>query len=311
MPSPTDAELQHAAELIRRGGLVAFPTETVYGLGANALDADAVRRIFEAKRRPWASPLIVHVGDQAMARAVAAEWPAMAQRLAREFWPGPLTMVLKKAPIVPDVVTANLDSVGIRVPSHPVALQLIRAAGVPVAAPSANRFTELSPTTAEHVRESLGDQVDLILDGGPTTVGIESTVISLHRRPPAVLRPGMITKEQVEQTTGIRFETEINLPEIIESPGQHPRHYAPRTRLLLLEKDAQPPQGRGRTLVLPRNAKEFAASLYAELHKADSEGWDWIAIERPSDTPEWAGILDRLQRATFTEQAEAVKGTAL
>jgi L-threonylcarbamoyladenylate synthase len=307
MLSPTDVELQHAAELIRQGGLVAFPTETVYGLGANALDADAVRRIFEAKRRPWASPLIVHVGDEAMARAMTAEWPAMARHLARAFWPGPLTLVLKKASIVPDVVTASLDSVGVRMPSHPVALRLIRAAGVPIAAPSANRFSELSPTTADHVRESLGDQVDLVLDGGPTTVGIESTVVSLHRNPPVVLRPGMITKEQVEQVTGVRLESEVNLPQIVESPGQYPRHYAPRTRFLLLDRGSQPPHGRGRFLVLSKNPREFAASLYAELHKADREGWDWIAIERPSDTPEWAGILDRLQRATFSEASESAK----
>ncbi len=250
-----DADLQRAAELIRQGGLVAFPTETVYGLGANALDADAVRRIFQAKRRPWASPLIVHVGDETMARAVTSDWPLMARHLAREFWPGPLTMVLKKAPIVPDVVTANLDSVGVRMPSHPIALELIRAAGVPIAAPSANQFSELSPTTADHVRESLGDRVDLILDGGPTTVGIESTVVSLHRKPPVVLRPGMITKEQVEKITGVRFEDEINLPEIVESPGQHPRHYAPRTRFILLDRGSQAPDGRGRLLVLPKIPK--------------------------------------------------------
>ncbi len=304
MPSPTDVELQRAAELIRQGGLVAFPTETVYGLGANALDADAVRRIFKAKRRPWASPLIVHVGDEAMARTVTAEWPSVARHLARAFWPGPLTVVLKKASIVPDVVTANLDSVGVRMPSHPIALELIRAAGVPIAAPSANRFSELSPTSADHVREGLGDEVDLILDGGPTTVGIESTVVSLHRNPPVVLRPGMITKQDVERVTGMRFESELDLPHIVESPGQNPRHYAPRTRFLLLERGSQSPPGRGRFLILSKNPKEFAASLYSELHKADREGWDWIAIERPADTPEWAGILDRLQRATFTETSE-------
>jgi L-threonylcarbamoyladenylate synthase len=308
MPLPTDAEVQRAAELIRQGGLVAFPTETVYGLGANALDADAVRRIFEAKRRPWASPLIVHVSDEAMARAVTAEWPAIARHVARQFWPGPLTMVLKKAPVVPDIVTANLDSVGVRMPSHPLALKLIRAAGVPVAAPSANQFSEISPTTAEHVAQSLGDRVDLILDGGPTTVGIESTVISLHRDPPVVLRPGMITKEQIEQATGVRFENEMNLPEIVESPGLQPRHYAPRTPFLLLERGADAPAGRGRVLVLSQNPKEFAASLYAELHKADGEGLDWIAIERPPDTPEWSGILDRLRRATFDGTAPKAQG---
>lgn len=297
MPQPTDGELQQAADLIRQGGLVAFPTETVYGLGANALDADAVRRIFEVKRRPWASPLIVHVADEAMARAVSAEWPAMARCLARKFWPGPLTMVVKKAAIVPDVVTANLDSVGIRIPAHPIALQLIRTAGVPIAGPSANRFTELSPTTADHVRHGLGTEIDLILDAGPTTVGIESTVVSLHRNPPALLRPGMITKEQVEEVTGVRFEAEINLPAIVESPGQHPRHYAPRTRFLLLEPGASLPEGRGRRVELPQRPAEFAALLYSELHKADGEGWEWIAIDKPVETPEWAGILDRLQRA--------------
>ena len=298
MSQPTDGEVQLAAELIRQGGLVAFPTETVYGLGANALDADAVRRIFEVKGRPWASPLIVHVADEAMARAVSAEWPAMAHRLAQKFWPGPLTMVVKKAVIVPDVVTANLDSVGIRMPAHPIALALIREAGVPIAAPSANRFSELSPTTASHVRQSLGTGVELILDGGPTTVGIESTVVSLHRNPPVMLRPGMITKEQVEAIAGVPFETEINLPHIVESPGQSPRHYAPRTRFYLLERGESTPEGRGRWIDLPANPEEFAHALYAELHKADGEGWDWLAIERPIDSPEWAGILDRLQRAS-------------
>lgn len=301
MPQPTDEELQQAAEAIRRGELVAFPTETVYGLGANALDPDAVRRIFVMKRRPWASPLIVHVADEAMGRALSAEWPAMARSLARQFWPGPLTLVVKKASIVPDVVTANLDSVGIRVPAHPIALELIRRAGVPIAAPSANPFSELSPTTADHVREAFGNKVELILDGGPTSVGIESTVVSLHRRPPVLLRPGMITREQIEHATGIGFETEINLPAIVESPGQHPRHYAPRTKLLLLEPGSVAPSGRGRRIKLPGNPKEFAAVLYSELHKADAEGWDWIAVERPNDTPEWAGILDRLQRATVVK----------
>ena len=290
--------MMRAAELIRSGQLVAFPTETVYGLGANALDAEAVRRIFEVKNRPWASPLIVHVADEKMARTISAEWPATAQKLAWKFWPGPLTLVVKKAAIVPDLVTAGLDSVGVRTPSHPMALELIRRAGVPIAAPSANRFTEISPTTAEHVRESLGDQVDMILDGGPTTVGIESTVVSLHRVPPVILRPGIITKEELELVAGVHFETEMDLPHIVESPGQHPRHYAPRTRLILLETGVAAPDGRGRIIDMPADPKPFAAALYAELHKADREGWDWIAIRRPPETPEWAGILDRLQRAS-------------
>lgn len=296
---PTDEELARAAELIRRGGLVAFPTETVYGLGANALDAEAVARIFEAKGRPWASPLIVHVGDEAMARTVTAEWTPMAQALAAHFWPGPLTLIIRKAAIVPDIVTAGLDSVGVRVPAHAVALDLIRRARVPIAAPSANRFTQLSPTTAEHVRAALGNSVDMILDAGPTPVGIESTVASLKREPPAILRPGMITIEELERVTGAQWEREIELPRIVESPGLHPRHYAPRTPFFVLEPGAARPEGKGRILEMPADAKSYAASLYAELHRADAEGWDWIAVDAPAETPDWAGIRDRLKRASM------------
>lgn len=284
--------------MIRHGGLVAFPTETVYGLGANALDAKAVARIYEAKGRPWASPLIVHVADEAMARVITSEWPPMAEILATRFWPGPLTLILKKADTVPDLVTAGLDSVGVRVPAHSVALDLIRRAGVPIAAPSANRFGQVSPTTAEHVRAGLGERIDMILDGGATEVGIESTVASLRRIPPVILRPGMITLEQLEDATGARWEREMGLPHLSESPGLHPRHYAPRTPFYVLERNAQKPPGNGRVLDMPQEPGPYAAALYAELHKADIEGWDWIAVEEPSDTPEWAGIRDRLRRAS-------------
>lgn len=294
----TEENLDRAAELIRSGGLVAFPTETVYGLGANALQAGAVSRIYEAKGRPWASPLIVHVSDEAMARAVTAEWPDAAHRLADHFWPGPLTIIVKKAAIVPDLVTAGLDSVGVRVPSHPVALDLIRRAAVPIAAPSANRFGEISPTTAEHVRASLGDRVDLILDGGPARVGIESTVISLRRDPPAILRPGMVTQEELEAVTGLRWEREIDLPHISESPGLHARHYAPRTAFYVLEPGASKPAGNGRVIEMPSDPTPYAAKLYSALHEADTQGWDWIAVEKPPDTEPWAGILDRLRRAS-------------
>jgi L-threonylcarbamoyladenylate synthase len=298
---PTEAELARAAEIIRAGGLVAFPTETVYGLGANALNATAVSRIFKVKGRPWASPLIVHVSDEKMARSICTEWPSTAHRLATKFWPGPLTLVLKKADLIPDVVTANLDSVGVRIPSHPVALELIKRAGLPIAAPSANRFTEISPTTAQRVRETLGDRLDMILDGGPTTVGIESTVVNLHRYPPTILRPGMITKEQVEEAGAIRVEFETNIPRIVESPGQHPRHYAPRTPFFLLEPGGAVPEGRGEVLPMPAEPHEFAAVLYEQLHKADESNWDWIGIVRPPETPEWTGVLDRLQRASTRE----------
>ncbi len=294
----SEAHLDRAAELIRQGGLVAFPTETVYGLGANALDANAVARIFEVKQRPWASPLIVHVADENMARSVTAEWPALAHDLAVRFWPGPLTVIVRKAAIIPDVVTAGLDSVGVRMPSHPVALELIRRSGVPIAAPSANRFSEVSPTTSEHVRASLGDRIEMILDGGPAYVGIESTVVSLKRNPPMILRPGMITETELEEATGVRWEHETELPRVQESPGQNARHYSPRTPFYVLEPAAQRPQGRGRILEMPGDARTFAAELYAELHKADAEGWTWIAIEKPPDTAEWAGIQDRLKRAS-------------
>ena len=298
---PDDENLARAAQLLRSGGLVAFPTETVYGLGANALDEEAVARIYAVKSRPWASPLIVHVADEAMARSVAAEWPTVAHTLAQRFWPGPLTLVLKKAAIVPSLVTAALDSVGIRIPAHPIARDLIRRAGVPIAAPSANRFSEISPTTAEHVAQGLGDEVEMIVDGGATQVGIESTVISLWRDPPLLLRPGMIPQTVLEDAAGVRFEREADLPKIVESPGMHPRHYAPRTPFYVLEVGAAPPQGHGRVLDMPPDPQGFAARLYLELHAADKEGWDWIAIIKPPETAEWAGIQDRLRRASTTE----------
>src|SRR5258706_931692 len=195
-------ELQRAAALIRSGELVAFPTETVYGLGANALDVAAIEKIYAVKGRPAGSPLIVHVDSIEMARGLVRDWPENAEKLARKFWPGPLTLVLPKQPHVPDRLTAGLDTVGIRVPSNAIALALIREAGVPIAAPSANRFAELSPTTAEHVRESLGDRVAMVLDGGRTTVGIESTVLSLASPGAILLRPGMVSQAEIEAIIG-------------------------------------------------------------------------------------------------------------
>lgn len=295
----SDAELEHAADILRRGGVVAFPTETVYGLGANALDDSAVQRIYQAKGRPATSPLIVHIADRKMIESVAAEWPDTARRLAETFWPGPLTLVVRKNGHIPPSVTAGLDTVGIRMPAHPIAEALIRRAGLPLAAPSANRFTEISPTTAEHVRASLGSAVDLILDGGPTCVGIESTVLSLIDDTPVLLRPGMITKEQIENSIGpIRAGTQQPSGAAHLSPGLHGRHYAPRTPLYLLEPDQELPAGRGRVLNLPRDSAAFGARLYAELRRADGEGWDWLGIETPPQLPEWAAILDRLRRAS-------------
>ena len=306
MISPSDAEsIRRAASLIRAGRLVAFPTETVYGLGASALDTGAVEKIFHAKGRPSSSPLIVHVASPDAARGLTTEWPDAAEKLAHRFWPGPLTLVLPKRNCIPAIVTAGLPSVGLRVPANPVALALLAEAEVPIAAPSANRFTELSPTTAEHVRKSLGDEVALILDGGPAKVGIESTVLSLAGSVPQILRPGMISAAQLEEAIGeVRFAgAPAEGPHL--SPGMHPKHYSPRTPLLL----HLPHAGRGaylwisrpveaaRSIRMPADPAQYAAALYSILHSLDEEAFDWIAVEAPPDSPEWAAIHDRLKRA--------------
>jgi L-threonylcarbamoyladenylate synthase len=289
--------LTNAAALIRAGELVAFPTETVYGLGANALDPAAVEKIYAAKGRPAASPLIVHVSSIEMARSLVREWPERADQLARIFWPGPLTLVLPKRPHVPDRVTAGLDTVGVRMPAHPIALALIREAGVPIAAPSANPFGELSPTSAQHVREALGDRVAMVLDGGRTTVGIESTVLSLAGPEAILLRPGMVTQQDIEAVIGPVKVLGPVLEGPHVSPGLHRRHYSPRTPLILIESGQVPTTGRGIRIEMPSDPREYAAVLYERLHEADAQGFDWIAIEQPPRTEEWSAIRDRLVRA--------------
>lgn len=303
----TDDEIRRAAQLLRDGRLVAFPTETVYGLGANALDARAVERIYQAKGRPSTSPLIVHVDGVDMARTLAAEWTAEADALARQFWPGPLTLVVRKKTIVPDIVTAGLQTVGIRIPSHPVALALIRAAALPIAAPSANLFTRLSPTTAEHVRKSLGDHVDMVLDGGATSVGIESTVLSLATQPPTLLRPGMVSHEAIEAVIGPITAGPTSVEGPHAAPGMHPAHYKPHTRVILGEPSEgsrsvylyrnRPSTTAVENVHMPHDAPTYAAHLYSTLHELDRGGWDVIAVEELPSEGEWAGIIDRLRRA--------------
>ena len=316
------SEIAHAASLLRAGRLVAFPTETVYGLGANALDPDAVARIYAVKRRPATSPLIVHVASIEMAQDLVDRWPELADRLTKRFWPGPLTLVLptaerseaKSKRTIPGIVTANLPTVGLRMPDHPIARALIEAAAVPLAAPSANRFTELSPTTAEHVRRSLGNDVDFILDGGPCEVGIESTVLSLAGPRPILLRPGGISRTELEAVIGEVDDLE-SATEVQEgshpSPGMHPRHYSPSTILYLVSKGRLPDDGKGIYLQyrnpprgsnatihqMPLSAAGYAAKLYEVLHQADDGNYDWIAVDIPPTTPEWEGIQDRLKRA--------------
>lgn len=297
----TSEELRRAAQLIRDGELVAFPTETVYGLGANALDARAVRRIYELKRRPATSPLIVHVDSIAMARTLVAEWPEQAAELTARYWPGPLTIVLPKQSLIPGDVTAGLNTVGIRMPAHPVALALIRESELPIAAPSANRFTQLSPTTAQHVRDAFEESV-MVLDGGPAQVGIESTVVSLAGDELVLLRPGMIAFDDIRRVTE-------NPSGAHPAPGMHDRHYSPRTPVQLVSGHELPP-GRvaylwlsrrmpaGKSLQMPADPESYAAALYAILHEIDREGWDVIAIERPPSGKEWGGIIDRLERAS-------------
>ncbi len=296
------SEIEQAARIVREGGLVVFPTETVYGLGANALDASAVRKIYALKGRPATSPLIVHVASIEQAKELAAEWLPEAERLARQYWPGPLTIVVPKKSAIPDEVTAGLPTVGLRMPRHPVALELLRAAGVPIAAPSANRFTQLSPTTVEHVREAFGAETPFLLDGGPCEVGLESTVIAVTREGLEALRPGMAhVSNAVAAAAG---EGEAH-----RSPGQHRKHYSPKTRIVLVSRGHLPREGKGAYLWLDYNAvaagkqrmpekpEEYAAELYSALHKFDRQEFDWIAVELPPDAPEWAAIRDRLMRA--------------
>jgi len=306
MAIASHSEIQEAARIIREGGLVVFPTETVYGLGANALDASAVRKIYELKGRPATSPLIVHVASVEQAKDLAAEWLQGAERLARQYWPGPLTIVVPKKPTIPDEVTAGLPTVGLRMPRHPMALELLRAAGVPIAAPSANRFTQLSPTTAEHVREAFGAETPFLLDGGPCEVGLESTVIAVTREGLEVLRPGMAMVKDAVSTWAPAEEGEAQ-----RSPGQHRKHYSPKTRIVLVNRGHLPKEGRGAYLWrdynaaasvrrrMPEKPEAYAAELYQTLHELDRQGFDWIAVEMPPDEAEWAAVRDRLVRAAW------------
>lgn len=324
--APDPAVLDEAARVLRAGGLVAFPTETVYGLGAHALDPAAVARIYAAKGRPAYNPLIVHVASADDAAMVVREWPPIARRLADAFWPGPLTLVLPRRPEVPDAVTAGLPTVAVRVPAHPVALALLRAARVPVAAPSANRSTEVSPTTARHVAKSLGGAVDLIIDGGPTSVGIESTVLDLSRGRPTILRPGVLGPAELEPLVGpVDVATAVKQGAPLPSPGMMDRHYAPRARVRLYDArdavdraeamgEATVESARGglvgalvvadhdlpaaRVVRLGVEPRAYASALYGALHDLDDAGCTLILIERVPSDVSWMGVRDRLDRAS-------------
>jgi L-threonylcarbamoyladenylate synthase len=314
--------VSEAVHILRSGGLVAFPTETVYGLGADATNADAVRRIFAAKGRPATNPLIVHAADIETAKRYAAEWSNAAQTLAAVWWPGPLTLVVRKAPEIVDDVSAGRMTVGLRVPDHPVALELLRTFGGPVAAPSANRSNHVSPTTAQHVREELGDAVDLVLDGGPCAVGIESTVLDLSGTKPTILRPGGVSRRQIEHVLGPVdvFSGAAPVEQPAASPGQQGTHYAPRTPAVrfetpqrgIIQIDTADGRPNGlmalsplpglkkweRIVAMPNDPADYARHFYAVLRELDDMGLVTIFIEMPPDRPEWLAVRDRILRAT-------------
>ncbi len=316
--APDPDAIAEAAAIIRRGGLVAFPTETVYGLGSDATSESAVRRIFAAKGRPSTNPLIVHIDSVDSARPLAADWPDRAERLAERFWPGPLTLILPKTSAIPEVVTAGGPTVGLRVPRPRVARDLVACAGVPIAAPSANRSLALSPTTAQHVARWLDGRIDLILDSGPTAVGLESTVVDLTCERALILRPGTITAEDLAEVLGdlpgVRPRSDAGA--VARSPGQAEVHYSPSTptyfasleqlarfdrpaRAGLLVLGVTPPMqtvafGHRIELLSP----DFAEPrLYDALHRLDEMALDVLLIVPPPDVPAWLAIRDRLFRA--------------
>lgn len=326
-PSETsDAQaevLARAAAALRKGGVVAVPTETVYGLAANALDASAVEAIFAAKQRPAENPVIVHVADEFMARDCVTEWPATAQALAAAFWPGPLTLVLPKSDEIPEIVTAGGTTVGVRLPRHPFMQELIRTCRFPLAAPSANLSNHISPTTAAHVQTQLAGRIPLVIDGGAAQVGIESTVIDLTGETIRILRPGMVAAAAIAAVLPEHTVTAGHDEGVLKSPGQLKRHYAPNARLLVMnwvdEADleqqiaySRTPHDRvcvlvhtrvvpgtrfGRVSVMPHEPTAYARALYGELHQCDAEGAELICLEAVPATAEWNAIADRLARA--------------
>jgi L-threonylcarbamoyladenylate synthase len=322
----TDAALDRAADVVRRGGLVAIPTETVYGLAANALDDEAVTAIYRAKGRPAGNPVIVHVADAASARSLSGVWTDTAERIASRLWPGPVTVVVPRGPRIGDVVTANGSTVALRCPAHRLTRRFIERCGLPLAAPSANRSEAVSPTTAAHVLAGLGDRIELILDAGPCARGIESTVIDCTTSPPTILRPGPLSRAVLEEVIGgtVAWCDAPAAHGSTRSPGQQPRHYAPRTlldvagdpvaavavhlaaglRVGWLTSRVDDPDVRrladSRELVvvpMPADADAYATRLYATLHALDQRGLDRIVVDAPPATDAWAAVADRLRRA--------------
>ncbi|MEW6207369.1 MAG: L-threonylcarbamoyladenylate synthase [Acidobacteriota bacterium] len=316
--NPQPEVIHQAASIIRRGGLVAFPTETVYGLGADALNAEAIKRIFEAKGRPSDNPLIVHVDSGEMLSRVAEGVSEEAQRLIEKFWPGPLTLVLHRRKKVPSIVSAGLATIAARMPENKIALELIRQSNTPIAAPSANLSGRPSPTRAEHVAADLAERVDMILDGGETRIGIESTVLDMTGARPLILRKGWITEEQIAEVIGA-VGVAHSEEEMSRSPGTRHRHYSPRARVVLIERASAEEicrkyleQGtvgflghtrlkiddpRFISIVLKNDAREYARLIYSALREMDEKRVDAIIVEAISEAGEGAAVMDRLRRA--------------
>jgi L-threonylcarbamoyladenylate synthase len=325
-PALFTAAVKRAAEKLRSGEVVALPTETVYGLAANALDEKAVAKIFQIKGRPAHNPIIVHVASNEMAKACVENFPDLAEKYSRAFWPGPLTLVLPRSEKIPGNVTAGGATVGVRWPGHPFMQAVIRECGFPLAAPSANLSNQISPTNAEHVRAQLAGKISLLVDGGQSQVGIESTVLDLTVLPPRILRPGMIHAESIAAVCGEiqKPETRSQKPEVaLRSPGMLEKHYSPKAKLVVLdwlnEADLRAqlrthhaslrtthiiahtkiPGGflPENVSVIPHDAEAFARALYGELHRCDAAGAQLIVVEAPPEMSEWSGIVDRLRRA--------------
>lgn len=319
-----EGSVQRVVALLQAGKVVALPTETVYGLAASAIHPEAVRKLFQIKGRPALNPIIVHIADWKMADRCCIHWPPVARRLAEAFWPGPLTLVLFRSAQIPDLVTGGGPTVGVRWPRHAFLEAVIRRCGFPLAAPSANLAGQLSPTTAQHVLEGLGDQIELIVDGGPCQVGIESTVVDVTKQPPGLLRPGIIPQAAIENIIG-PLQSDPTIPDpILRSPGQVAKHYAPKAKLVIwsweneaelrrrLIGEGKPwaaiqvlahshiPRGLGvgRVSVIPLAVEAYARGLYAELHRCDEAHAQLIVVEAPPVTPEWLAINDRLRRAS-------------
>jgi L-threonylcarbamoyladenylate synthase len=319
-------QIVKAVEILKGGGLVAFPTETVYGLGADATNSAAVERIYLAKGRPNTNPSIVHIADAAQAGRFARVWPPMAAKLAAAFWPGALTLVVQKTDAIVAEATAGLRTVGLRVPAHPLALELLQAFDGPIAAPSANRSGRVSPTTAEHVRSELGDRVDLILDGGRCDVGIESTVLDVTSAQPTILRPGGVSREQIEAIAGpVKLAAgSISNNAAAPSPGMLDVHYRPSAPMFRFEEHQLPAMlkwcadhgdiyavflvlsislnkcigPRHELIEMPADPTRYAQQIYSTLHAADARGAEMIWVQSPPDKPAWLAVNDRLKRAS-------------